>query len=93
MENLFSLNTGIILRKEKFGGLAVKSSTIDVYILNNIGYEILQLCKEQAQNIRTIINSLVQKYNVSLETVTLDVREFIDHAFQNNLLKESGGKQ
>ena len=77
------------MRKEKFGGLAIKSGTIDIYILNKVGYEILQLCKDQLQNFENIINSLAKKYNVSLDIVTRDVREFINYAFKNNLLKES----
>lgn len=83
--NVVAIADQTILRKEKFGGLILVKKKIDMLILNNVGYAILDCCRSPCR-VSDIIGELQHRYIADKTAISNDVVAFLTGVLESNLV-------
>ena len=82
----YKVKPGFVVRLEKFGGMVLCGKTIEIIIINKVGYDILSCIKENSKTLNEIVNKLEIKYNVEKNQLYNDVADFLDNAIDGNFV-------
>lgn len=78
------LSTGVILRDEKFGGLAITLQNDNLYIFNKVGFRILALCRDGTE-FGKVVRGIEQAYRIPNDTAKRDVLSFVRDSTRKGL--------
>ena len=88
MDKEYALNSKMILRREKFGALLIKRGTIEIYIFNNFGYDILKMFYDGKCSGKKIVDAYKNIFALENSVLEKDVDTFIKLLIKSDLLDE-----
>jgi hypothetical protein len=91
MNETVQLSPGVILRCEKFGGLAITPGNDNLYVLNRVGLRILEFCRPGSE-IGKVVAHIEETYRIPTSVAERDVVAFVKNSTQKTLTCSSPQK-